>query len=96
MLYTPTTNRFINFICSLHLSFAQNTIKMSDPSVIDQNEKAFQKQDGVFLARKKVLGRRTTKGLRFVRNVGLGFKTPKSAWVSCALPVGMVLSDFGS
>eukprot|EP01138_Halocafeteria_seosinensis_P005399 gb/GECG01005519.1/.p1 GENE.gb/GECG01005519.1/~~gb/GECG01005519.1/.p1 ORF type:complete len:164 (+),score=10.83 gb/GECG01005519.1/:1-492(+) len=53
---------------------------MADPSVIDQNEKAFQKQDGVFLARKRVLGRRTTKGLRFVRNVGLGFKTPKSAW----------------
>lgn len=44
--------------------------------VLDQTEKAFQKQGAVFLARKRVLGGQPR---RFVRNVGLGFKVPKDA-----------------
>lgn len=43
-----------------------------------QNERAFQKQPTVSLGYKKLL---TTKAsaLRWTRNVGLGFKTPKEA-----------------
>lgn len=46
-----------------------------------QTEKSFQKQPTIFLASKaKYNGRRNKAGIpRFVRNVGLGFKTPKSA-----------------
>lgn len=45
---------------------------------LDQNEKSFQKQATVFMGYKTLL---TTKGkpTRWVRNVGLGFKTPVSA-----------------
>ena len=44
-----------------------------------QTEKSFQKQPTVFIGSKKLIGK--TKGAlpRFVRNVGLGFKTPKAA-----------------
>ena len=45
----------------------------------EQTEKAYQKQDAVFIGRKRVLGKKTKKGMRFVRNIGLGFKTPKEA-----------------
>merc|ERR1711871_1155917 len=34
---------------------------------------------GVFLGRKRTLAKKSKKGLRYVRNVGLGFKTPKLA-----------------
>jgi small subunit ribosomal protein S11e len=40
----------------------------------DQTEKAYQKQDAIFVARK-----RTDKPMRFVKNVGLGIKTPALA-----------------
>merc|ERR1719393_906943 len=46
---------------------------------IDQNERAFQKQPGIFLSGKRALAKKGGKGLRFVRNVGLGIKTPKEA-----------------
>ena len=49
-------------------------------STIDQQtERAFQKQPTVFLNSKaRVLGiGKKKKELRYVRNVGLGFKTPK-------------------
>mmetsp|Transcript_21279 Transcript_21279/g.29268 ORF Transcript_21279/g.29268 Transcript_21279/m.29268 type:complete len:164 (+) Transcript_21279:90-581(+) len=45
----------------------------------DQTEKAYQKQDGVFIGRKRVLGKKTNKGMRFYKSIGLGFKTPKGA-----------------
>lgn len=48
-------------------------------STLDQTEKSFQKQATVFVGRKKALGARHGRGLRFVRNVGLGFKTPSTA-----------------
>merc|ERR1711998_742168 len=44
-----------------------------------QTEKAFQKQDGVFLASKKVLAKKTSSGVRFYKKIGLGFKTPQEA-----------------
>lgn len=44
-----------------------------------QNEKAFQKQAIVSLRTKKFLTKKTTKGVRYWKNVGLGFKTPKEA-----------------
>jgi len=37
-----------------------------------QTEKAFQKQEGVFLASKKVLAKKTSSGVRFYKKVGLG------------------------
>ena len=45
----------------------------------EQTEKAYQKQDAIFIGRKRVLGKKTKKGMRFTRNIGLGFKTPKEA-----------------
>eukprot|EP01038_Epipyxis_sp_PR26KG_P005364 gene5364-7439_t len=46
----------------------------------DQNEKAYQKQDGIFIGRKRVLGKKTKKGgMRYYKSIGLGFKTPKEA-----------------
>ena len=44
-----------------------------------QHEKAFQKQDGIFLNSKKLLAKKTSKGIRYYKNIGLGFKTPKEA-----------------
>jgi len=37
-----------------------------------QTEKAFQKQEGVFLASKKVLAKKQASGVRFYKKVGLG------------------------
>eukprot|EP01136_Pigoraptor_vietnamica_P016658 Opistho-1_new@60842 len=46
----------------------------------EQTEKAFQKQAAVFLNAKRVLGtQKANKELRYWRNIGLGFKTPKDA-----------------
>lgn len=46
-----------------------------------QTEKAFQKQPSIFLNKKRLLGQKVKKNeLRFVKNVGLGFKTPKEAF----------------
>eukprot|EP00560_Eucampia_antarctica_P001803 CAMPEP_0197840158 /NCGR_PEP_ID=MMETSP1437-20131217/45442_1 /TAXON_ID=49252 ORGANISM="Eucampia antarctica, Strain CCMP1452" /NCGR_SAMPLE_ID=MMETSP1437 /ASSEMBLY_ACC=CAM_ASM_001096 /LENGTH=165 /DNA_ID=CAMNT_0043449717 /DNA_START=690 /DNA_END=1187 /DNA_ORIENTATION=+ len=45
----------------------------------DQHEKAYQKQGAIFVARKRAIGRKGQKQMRFVRNVGLGIKTPDAA-----------------
>eukprot|EP01065_Artemidia_motanka_P046088 TRINITY_DN68_c0_g1_i2.p2 TRINITY_DN68_c0_g1~~TRINITY_DN68_c0_g1_i2.p2 ORF type:complete len:170 (+),score=72.72 TRINITY_DN68_c0_g1_i2:105-614(+) len=49
----------------------------------EQTERAFQKQDAVFTATRRVLRSKYMKnskgGLRYWKNVGLGFKTPKAA-----------------
>ena len=37
-----------------------------------QTERAFQKQDGVFLASKKVMAKKSASGVRFYKKVGLG------------------------
>jgi len=44
-----------------------------------QNERAFQKQEGVFLSSKKVMAKKTSSGVRFYKKIGLGFKTPQTA-----------------
>mmetsp|Transcript_18989 Transcript_18989/g.28282 ORF Transcript_18989/g.28282 Transcript_18989/m.28282 type:complete len:165 (-) Transcript_18989:88-582(-) len=48
---------------------------------IEQRQAAFQKQPTIFVGRKRILGRKTKQKqhVRFYRNVGLGFKTPRSA-----------------
>jgi len=49
-------------------------------SECDQHEKAYQKQGAVFVARKRAIGnQKRAKPMRFVRNVGLGIKTPDLA-----------------
>lgn len=45
----------------------------------DQHEKAYQSQDAVFVARKRSVGAKKGKPMRYIRNVGLGIKTPISA-----------------
>lgn len=45
--------------------------------VLLQNVKSFQKQPTIFLNRKKGLGSKRRKSLRYHREVGLGFKTPR-------------------
>merc|ERR1712105_148512 len=52
----------------------------TEPVMADhQTERAFQKQPTVFLNKKAVLQGKSKKNLRYVRNVGLGFKTPREA-----------------
>lgn len=54
--------------------------KAAASAAVDQNEKAFQKQGNVFLGYKKLASKKVNKsGLRWTRNVGLGFKTPVTA-----------------
>merc|ERR1712070_1260268 len=44
-----------------------------------QTQKAFQKQPHMFAGKCRLLSRSTRKGQRYVKEVGLGFKTPKAA-----------------
>eukprot|EP00771_Trimastix_marina_P001519 gnl/Trimastix_PCT/26.p1 GENE.gnl/Trimastix_PCT/26~~gnl/Trimastix_PCT/26.p1 ORF type:complete len:156 (+),score=49.30 gnl/Trimastix_PCT/26:63-530(+) len=48
---------------------------------MEQTERAFQKQETIFQGRQhRVLGKRSkTKTVRYYKNIGLGFKTPKEA-----------------
>jgi small subunit ribosomal protein S11e len=45
----------------------------------DQSEKAYQKQDAIFIARKRAVGNERPKAMRDVKSIGLGFKTPAAA-----------------
>jgi len=46
----------------------------------DQHEKAYQKQDAIFIGKKRVVGKpKRGKGFRFYKKVGLGFNVPKLA-----------------
>lgn len=48
----------------------------------DQHEKAYQKQDAIFVARKRAIGpaaAKKAKPMRFVKSIGLGIKTPAAA-----------------
>merc|ERR1712177_132711 len=47
-------------------------------ATMELNERAFQKQDGISLIRLKGMKRRKM-GLRYVHQVGLGFKVPREA-----------------
>ena len=46
----------------------------------DQHERAYQKQDAIFVARKRAIGNERPKPMRYVKNVGLGIKTPTAAY----------------
>mmetsp|Transcript_27634 Transcript_27634/g.76058 ORF Transcript_27634/g.76058 Transcript_27634/m.76058 type:complete len:171 (+) Transcript_27634:87-599(+) len=48
-------------------------------SECDQTEKAYQKQQAIFVARKRAIGSQRDKPMRFVKNIGLGLKTPTAA-----------------
>mmetsp|Transcript_33733 Transcript_33733/g.24766 ORF Transcript_33733/g.24766 Transcript_33733/m.24766 type:complete len:165 (+) Transcript_33733:39-533(+) len=52
---------------------------MSEFREADQTEKAYQKQDAIFIGKKRVLGQKSKKGMRYYKSIGLGFKTPKTA-----------------
>ena len=57
-----------------------------------QTEKAFQKQQGVFLNSKKLSVHKTSDGVRFYKNIGLG----KCLFTLGALPAAAnALSNFG-
>ena len=45
----------------------------------EQTERAYQKQDAIFLGKQGILAKKSGKNMRFYRNVGLGFKTPMLA-----------------
>lgn len=45
----------------------------------DQNEKAYQSQDAIFVARKRAIDNQRQKPMRYIKNVGLGIKTPDAA-----------------
>ena len=49
-----------------------------------QTEKAFQKQDGIFLNSKKLQAKKTTSGVRFYKKVGLGKLYLPIATKTCA------------
>eukprot|EP00051_Salpingoeca_urceolata_P026110 m.476120 g.476120 ORF g.476120 m.476120 type:complete len:159 (+) comp20440_c0_seq1:71-547(+) len=47
---------------------------------IEQNERAYQKQPPIFENKKRLVAKKLKASeVRFVRNIGLGFKTPKEA-----------------
>uniref|UniRef100_H8ZWZ2 Small ribosomal subunit protein uS17 n=1 Tax=Collodictyon triciliatum TaxID=190325 RepID=H8ZWZ2_9EUKA len=49
-------------------------------SQVEQNERAFQKQETVFSGRKRLLGKAARQSqLRYSKSIGLGFKTPREA-----------------
>lgn len=57
------------------------TFKISRLQQNSEYEKAYQKQEAIFIARKRAIGnqRENQKPMRFVKNVGLGIKTPDKA-----------------
>jgi len=44
-----------------------------------QTERGYQKQENVSQGPRRVLGKKITSNMRFYKNIGLGFKTPKEA-----------------
>merc|ERR1711937_187051 len=54
-------------------------IQVNLNNMAEQNERAFQKQEASFLNSKSVLAAKTQRGVRYYKNVGLGYKTPKEA-----------------
>eukprot|EP01016_Furgasonia_blochmanni_P012772 TRINITY_DN163_c0_g1_i1.p1 TRINITY_DN163_c0_g1~~TRINITY_DN163_c0_g1_i1.p1 ORF type:complete len:210 (+),score=80.53 TRINITY_DN163_c0_g1_i1:99-728(+) len=65
----------------VHGEIREKTLKQTQRrhKMAEQTQKAFQKQDAVFLNTRQLLKTKTTKGTRYYKNVGLGFKTPKEA-----------------
>ena len=45
----------------------------------EQRENSYQKQDGIFQNSKRLLASKSSKGVRYYKDVGLGFRTPHEA-----------------
>jgi len=60
-----------------------------------QTEKAFQKQDGIFLNSKKLQAKKTSSGVRFFKKVGLGKYRPMCAldYLQPFITIAIVLSE---
>merc|ERR1712080_200975 len=55
-------------------------VRNSQVIMSEQTERAFQKQAPIFQNKKRVIGKASkSKDQRFVKSVGLGFKTPREA-----------------
>jgi len=54
---------------------------MAEVATFAQTERAFQKQPTIYVGKRRVLGKKAPgkKDMRFFKNIGLGFKTPKEA-----------------
>merc|ERR1712070_806943 len=53
---------------------------MGEPSIMDvQTERSFQKQPHMFQGKTRLLSRSSSKGNRYVKSIGLGFKVPLKA-----------------
>ncbi|CAE7868587.1 RPS11 [Symbiodinium sp. KB8] len=73
----------LHFCCAACFAVV-NSLSVNQPPAVTchsryQTEKAFQKQEGVFLGHRRLLGKKKGKSVRYYKNVGLGFKTPKAA-----------------
>merc|ERR1712189_134168 len=65
----------LHIVTDIKLKQLQTSSNMSE-----QTERAFQKQAAIFQNKKRVIGKAIkSKDQRFVKNVGLGFKTPREA-----------------
>jgi len=61
---------------SISISISRSSLRAHTPT---QTEKAFQKQPTIFLAKRRLLGKKVKGTTRYYKNIGLGFKTPKTA-----------------
>jgi small subunit ribosomal protein S11e len=68
----------ITVIVAIHLPISHH---IAPHFLHAQTERAFQKQPTVYVGKARVLGTKAGKGkgVRFTKNIGLGFKTPKEA-----------------
>ena len=59
---------------------ASRSLTAPFPPLPRQNQRAFQKQDQIFVGKKRVLSKKgTAKEARYYKNIGLGIKTPRGA-----------------
>merc|ERR1711990_307680 len=60
---------------------AMSTPGASVAATVEQNQRAFQKQDNIFVGKKRVLGAKKPgiRETRYYKSVGLGIKTPRTA-----------------
>merc|ERR1712007_93106 len=64
----------LHIVTDIKVTTTHQNINMSE-----QTERAYQKQAPIFQNKKRVVGKTNKSKDRFVKNVGLGFKTPREA-----------------
>ena len=76
-----TRNVIVSFILQSLCDFTLQPPAHSTTKIhrFSEHEKAYQSQDAIFVARKRVIGSHKVKPMRFVKSVGLGIKTPETA-----------------